>query len=245
MNDDTTTFEADSLTVEDEVAAVLGLELTINFGADAVDRNVALQAFYAALAAAQGAFLPIVKNQVAKIKSRDEGGANYQYAYADMDAIREATKDGLSTSGLAMVFFPVQYRDGGSWLRGRLAHSAGGWMQADVYIPPIPDKKYMSETIKAFGGVVSYLRRYLKIAMLDLSSGDDSEDDGHGSGLDDGDYRGYTPTGRGQIMEHTEMKKARSIGELTRIMNGLSKADRVKYGAYFEVREQELQEGTS
>ena len=224
-------------TTETDVAEDLKIEIVTNFGEDT---EGGLPKFYGALAKAQGAFTAIVKNQTARIKSKREGGADYSYKYADMDAIREATTPALSGNGIASVFYPVQKRDGGHWLRGRLMHEGGGWMVADVYIPPIPPGSMLSETIKTFGGVVSYLRRYLKIAMLDLSAGDDAEDDGGGHRLDGG---GYTPTRGGEIIVHNGMKTAKSIAELTRIMRELDKADRIRYQPYFNVREQELQEG--
>lgn len=152
------------------------------------------RALYAALAKAQAAFLPIEKNREANIRAR-EGRASYAYRYADLAAIRAATKDALATNGLAIR---TGFQDDGRacTITCLLTHEAGGFERSVMVV-----QSAMSfQDVKQFGALTSYLRRYMVTNMLGVAADDDLDD------ADDEDaLRG--PTG---FEDATPMPRSRS-----------------------------------
>lgn len=123
----------------------------------------------AALAKAQGAFTAIKKDKVAKIKS--QGGASYEYAYADLASIMEAIRGPLSANGLACVQ-AITMTDGGMILQTRLLHSSGQWIESTY---PLPAGGRAQE----MGSAQTYARRYSLCALVGIVAEDD--DDGAGA----------------------------------------------------------------
>lgn len=137
------------------------------------------QAFLAAFAAAQGEFQPIVKNRTVTIKPRDS--AAYTFRFADMQEIDAKTRPYLAANGLSLSGIILPNEDGkGVWLALVMAHAAGFERRNEVFVT-------YGDDIKQFGGRLSYMRRYLKTAMLDVTADDDLDDrdDGDGAGGDD------------------------------------------------------------
>jgi hypothetical protein len=215
---------------EPDLTAEIG-EPVISFG---VFGSPAMCSLVEALAHAQGAFEPVKKNRTAKIQPRDAAKSAYTFDYADMDSIRSATQPALSANGLAIVSLPVMLADG-RHLRTMLMHKAGGYMYADLPIPQAGDGN-ITEVIKVFGGLITYLRRYSVIALLNISA--DNDLDEHG----DTDAFGHGRISNGGPAVHPDMKAAKSVAELARVMGGLSKADKAKYSEYFNLRQHELKE---
>lgn len=192
-------------------------------------------ALYAALAKAQGEFEPIIKNRSVTIKTKPKDGqpgGSYNFRYADLEEVLSKTRPALSKYGLAIFQLVTEEEVATSEsrtvsrtvLRTVLTHSDGGKIEAVLALNRAGDD------IKTFGASVSYLRRYQITPMLGVAADDDADEDGEGAG----DIH---------IEEHADMKDAKNISALTRIMNQLSSEDKRKYSAYFNVRQRELQEG--
>lgn len=199
-------------------------DIEVSFGAFGDPRTVAL---LGALAQAQGAFGQVVKNRSVTI--RQKSGGSYTFEYADLAAIRDATQDALSKNGIAILSFPVK-RAGDRYLRTIITHSDGGFIWAELPIPSAADGE-TSEAIKAFGGYMTYLRRYLVIGMLNLSADPDLDEDGS-----DGRHKTSDPAGDAA----EAMKEAKTIQELAGIMSKIPEKEKTKYLDLFNRRSAEL-----
>jgi hypothetical protein len=199
------------------------------FGAFTDERTIAL---VAALAQAQGEFEPIIKNREVTIRSREKG-TNYTFNYADLDSIRRSTQPALSKHGLGVISFPTQRHDG-SYLRTLVTHSSGGFMWAELLIPTVGQEDDISQTIKAFGGLMTYLRRYLLIGMLNLSADHDLDEDGKEAG-------GKAPEGSFKA----QMEDAKTMQELAKVMTSIPEKEKKGYVDLFNRRSNELRQGAS
>lgn len=124
--------------------------------------------FIAAKAAAQGEFLPIVKNRDVEIRS-DKG--NYKFRYADLQEIQAKTRPALSKHGFA-TSMPITTDDtGATWIHAVLSHSGGHEERSSL-------KLMGGENLKMFGAEIKYLRRYLISALLDIDADDDLDENG-------------------------------------------------------------------
>lgn len=199
-------------------------DIEVSFGAFGDLRTVAL---LGALAEAQGTFGPVVKNRSVTIRQR--AGGSYTFEYADLAAIRDATQGALCSNGLAILSFPVK-RSGDRYLRTLLTHREGGFIWAELPIPSSADGE-TSEAIKAFGGYMTYLRRYLIIGMLNLSADPDLDEDGS-----DGRHKVSDPAGGSA----EAMKEAKTIQELAGIMSRIPEKEKTNYLDLFNRRSSEL-----
>lgn len=143
---------------------------------------------YAALAAAQGAFLPIVKNRSVEITMKT--GGRYKFRYADLEEILSKTRPALAANGLALVQ-RIEQSQGGASLVCCLTHADGGVMTSEIAIPGVRD---LGDP-KSFGAAITYLRRYLVTAMLGVAADDDLDEDGQ------------EMTGMGQSQGHAPQKE--------------------------------------
>lgn len=140
---------------------------------------------YAALASAQGAFLPIVKNRAVEITMKT--GGRYKFRYADLEEILSKTRPALAANGLALVQ-RIEQSQGGASLVCCLTHADGGVMTSEIAIPGVRD---LGDP-KSFGAAITYLRRYLVTAMLGVAADDDLDEDGQEmTGTDQG--HGHAP----------------------------------------------------
>ena len=89
-----------------------------------------------------------------------------------------------------------------------------------------PDAGGAKNAIQARASTVSYLERYTLKAILGISEQEDDNDGGSGEFGD----------------QHPQMKGAKSMQELVKVMNGLDQASKKKYVAYFNVRMQEFKD---
>lgn len=136
-------------------------------------------ALFAALAAAQAAYAPVVRDKKVEQRLKDKTTGEYDnrkitFFYADMSAILAATVPALSANGLTFLQ-PLEYADDVVWLNSILAHKEGGMIISRLQIPGAND-------IKAFGGNITYFRRYAGGPLLGVSAEDDAEEDGNGAG---------------------------------------------------------------
>lgn len=134
-----------------------------------MDESEKLAALYAALAAAQGEFLPIEKNREVTIKPRDK--PQYTFRYADLEEILRKTRPALTKHGLA-IFQTVET----SMLTCMLAHSSGGTISSHIAL------SRQDGDPKALGAAITYMRRYLVAPMLGVAADDDLDEDGQEPG---------------------------------------------------------------
>jgi hypothetical protein len=131
-----------------------------------------LGALAAALAKAQAAFPAIVKDKHVKITTLR--GGSYEFDYAPLESILEATRKPLTDNGLAVV----QMLDEGSIITS-IIHEGGGIVSGRIDLPPTDD-------IKGLGSAITYLRRYAIQAAIGIAAEDD--DDGSGANGDKIEY---------------------------------------------------------
>lgn len=141
-----------------------------------------LPALFAALAKAQGEFQPVERDKRVVIQGKD-GKPGYSFFYAELASVIAATRPALSKHGLA-VFQPIHYDGDTWWLLTIITHAEGAALTYRVRLPG-------AEDIKAFGGQITYLRRYTYAPAVGVASEDDVEEDGDGA--DPGQQqRGYS-----------------------------------------------------
>lgn len=116
-----------------------------------------------ALAKAQFEMRNPEKNKTVKIQMRS--GRELEFSYADLGALREASKEALHTNDLSIVHL-VNAKE--SVLETKLMHSSGQWISSQFPLPPVQD-------IKVFAGEITYAKRYNKAALLDLFADDDND----------------------------------------------------------------------
>jgi ERF superfamily len=109
-----------------------------------------------ALAKAQSAFPPIVRDKEVAVRS-------YSYKYAPLDAILAAVREPLAVNGLAIA----QLLEGAD-LVTLLLHESGSTLTARTPLPPW-------EGVQQYGSMVTYIRRYALTAMLGIATEDDDD----------------------------------------------------------------------
>lgn len=125
----------------------------------------------AALAKAQGAFRPIVKNRAVTIYSMKSNGS-YTFRYADLEELLDATRSSLAANGLSVVQIIS-----GQLLRTVLLHESGEQIASELQLGTAG-----GDDIKTFGAKISYLRRYAYQSLLCLAADDDLDEDGTEAG---------------------------------------------------------------
>lgn len=120
-----------------------------------------------ALAAAQGEFPTIAKTQTAEVRPKD-GRPGYRYRYADLGDVLAAVRPILSGHGLALVQRTVR-DEGKTVLVTELRHRSGGTVASEV------DLGQSSGNPQAFGGSLTYLRRYELVTLLGIAAEEDTD----------------------------------------------------------------------
>ncbi len=123
-------------------------------------------ALFAALAKAQAAFGPVVKNRTVHVRS-DKG--NYSFEYATLDVVFDATRAALNANELAIIQ-PFTAQEDACELRTMLVHASGSYLELRYTFPKPLD-------IQKLGSALTYIRRYSVASLLGLSSEED--DDGN------------------------------------------------------------------
>ena len=119
-------------------------------------------ALAAALAKAQGQFTFAAKTSEAVVTGQNKR------RYADLAAVLDAVRAGLSANGLAVIQQPFAREGGGVLLRTTLAHSSGEWMASEISLPA--DRM---GGIQGWGSALTYARRYALAAMVGIAQDDD------------------------------------------------------------------------
>lgn len=202
----------------------------------------AIPQLIAALAKASEGFEEVSKDQEGVVNPKDSAKAGYKFKYAALAAYVQATRPSLSANGLIVTSHLSEAEDGAKIVHTYLMHASGGFMFSSMAVPRIGDG-YISQIMQAFGGAVSYIRRYLYIALLNLVCDDediDAEDVGDGVKADM-----QTSKASAAFPKHPDITKAKTIGEVNRVMSGLEKSDKAKYSTHHQARMMELRAESS
>lgn len=119
-----------------------------------------------ALAVFQGKIGAVGKGSTAKVEK--DGRLLYQYKYADLASVLEATREDRAAAGLSVVQFPTGGADGIK-LVTTLLHSSGQWMRGDLTLRPMDAKP------QTIGSLITYLRRYSYSAALGIATEEDDD----------------------------------------------------------------------
>jgi hypothetical protein len=125
---------------------------------------------YAALAAAQAEFRPVVKNCV---------NPAFGSKYADLQSILDATRPALNRHGLFLFQRVTSAKDGVS-VETCVTHASGGTLSSGVLFIPVVNPKNPAQ---AFGSAETYARRYSLSAFLGVNA--DEDDDGNRAEIDE------------------------------------------------------------
>lgn len=123
----------------------------------------------AALAKAQGSFLPIIKSKTVNVTGKD-GRAGYTFVYAELSDVIAATVPALSKNEIA-VSMPFEMTGNFMRINVQLRHSSGEMISTALPFH-IPQGRPQE-----LGSLLSFYRRYLLSALLNVASEDD--DDGN------------------------------------------------------------------
>jgi hypothetical protein len=119
-----------------------------------------------ALAKAQGAYLPAVKD------SRND---HYKSKYLDLFGVWQSCRDALSKNGLCVIQAPSEKSasDGSTvTFACRIVHTSGQWIESELTIRP------MKSDAHGIGSAITYARRYLLASMVGVAP-EDEDDDGN------------------------------------------------------------------
>lgn len=111
-------------------------------------------------------FTALAKAQ-AEIEQPKKTSEGYNYNYADLAAVREATADVLGKHGLSVLQFPVNV-GGEIGITTMLAHESGQSISTQFHAP-IED---ITDPQKV-GAAITYYRRYTYMAILGIAPEDD------------------------------------------------------------------------
>lgn len=148
-----------------------------------------------ALSKAQVDFQPIKKSLTAKVKTKS--GAEFEYKYADLDAVIDATRPHLSKNGLVIMQFPlsnVQART--LTMVTRLAHLSGEWVEGRISLPSTMRDAFDAQSI---GSAMTYGRRYGWSAITGVAS--EIDDDGKSSIQDGGSHEAQADVAQQRLEE--------------------------------------------
>lgn len=109
----------------------------------------------------------IAKNKKALIPTKN--GGKFEFTYADLAAILDATRKPLGENGLAISQTFLQ-ENGFHYISTMLLHSSGQWLKS---LLPI---NVSAVDIKQLGAQITYSRRYAITSLLGICADDDNEE---------------------------------------------------------------------
>jgi hypothetical protein len=112
----------------------------------------------------------IVETETAKIQTQK--GSGFQYKYADLSKVLKVVNPALANNGL-FVSNSTKVVDGQNILVVNLFHTSGESLPASEILLP---KGSQSNDLYNIGGALTYLRRYLLLAKLNLNAGIQDDD---------------------------------------------------------------------
>lgn len=129
-----------------------------------IERSESIKELATALAKAQAALQPAVKDSV---------NPHFKSKYADLGAVWEACRAPLSSNGLSVVQLPADCEAGRLALTTMLLHSSGEFLSTTYSL------KLQQDTAHGAGSALTYLRRYALAALVGVVA--DEDDDGNGA----------------------------------------------------------------
>lgn len=136
-----------------------------------------------ALLQVQGAIQPARKDSV---------NPHFKSRYADLTSVWEACKDALQAAGLAVIQLPMDGETGRCTLLTRLQHVSGEYIESTASV------KLVKDDPQGYGSALTYLRRYMLMALLGITPDDD----------DDGNAASHPPRGEGASYREPAPKPA-------------------------------------
>lgn len=127
--------------------------------------------------AAETAFNAAMAQMQVDMPTVGEGGLNKHTgsSYATIDDINRAIKPVMQKHGFAVTFKVVHLKEGIS-ITGILVHAAGHREETTLLLPV--DAGAGRNTVQAIGSSVTYGKRYVMCALLNITTGDAPDDDG-------------------------------------------------------------------
>lgn len=132
-----------------------------------INSSPELDKIASALSAAQGQYQNPKKNK--KVRVRTKAGGSYEFAYADLISVFDAVRKPNTDNGLSFIQAMVVGDDGKFRLVTRLMHSSGQWLESTT--PLFVD----DASSQAFGGALTFMKRYALCAMLGIAADDDDD----------------------------------------------------------------------
>lgn len=128
---------------------------------------------------AEAAFNAAMAQMQCEMPTVFEGATNThtKNTYATLDDINRAVKSVMQAHGFAVTFKVVHVAAGVS-VTGILMHSAGHREETTLLLPV--DTGPGRSTVQAVGSSVTYGKRYVMCALLNITTGDAPDDDGQG-----------------------------------------------------------------
>jgi len=112
----------------------------------------------------------IVETETAKIPTKN--GSGFQYKYADLSEVLKVVNPSLADNGL-FVSNSTKVVDGQNILVVSLLHISGESLEPSEILLP---KGIQPNELYNIGGALTYLRRYLLLAKLNLNAGIEDDD---------------------------------------------------------------------
>lgn len=154
-----------------------------------MNHSESITALAAALAKAQAAIQPAIKDK--KNEAFKSGGKVSKYA--DLASVWDACREALTNNGLSVVQMPVDAEMGRVALTTVLLHSSGEYISSTV------STRLVNDTPQGVGSALTYLRRYSLSAMVGVVA--DEDDDGNAASLPQQQAR---PAGRAEYVPAPE-----------------------------------------
>jgi hypothetical protein len=123
---------------------------------------------FGALAKARGDFRTVAKNRHVKVDLK--GGGGYEFDYATLDEVQDATCPALSANGLSIIQPLCDLPGGGKEIRTLLCHASGAYIQCRTRLPAY-------ERVQELGSAITYMRRYHWQCLTGVTAEED--DDGN------------------------------------------------------------------
>lgn len=152
---------------------------------DKMERLIAMQervqagrakAAYSAALADMQAEIPAIEKR-GQIKGR---GGEVMSTYAKWEDVNDAIRPVLAKHGFGLSFRVERVADGVS-VTGVLSHREGHSEETTLSLPI--DASGAKNNVQGYGSSVSYGKRYTASALLNLTSTDEHDDDGHAAGV--------------------------------------------------------------
>ena len=133
-----------------------------------MNRSESITQLATALAKAQGQFSAATKSRT---------NPHLKNTYATLDDIIDAVRAPLAANALSFVQ-PLGMDDGGGFqLETLVLHESGEWIGTTVSVSAMTGNRGVNE-LQAFGGALTYMRRYALTSLLGINTEEDNDGNG-------------------------------------------------------------------